>query len=180
MKGEDLRKLVKEEIKDFFKTRKYSLEDELILENEIILGELLDPGNHYEYWGSKGWYNYKDVNNVTFFVRLTYQPLSTPYFELKTGWLDEEDNPQYEPSVPPVSPNSSAIDLDKRSNTLAKIYRDEVLPFFKTQTLSEKMVIKPISPSRSRFSRMLISKFTSTVDFDVDLENLEIYKRSKK
>ena len=113
MKVKILQELVKSELKEFFKTNKYSLEDELILENEIILSELLDAEDSYEYEGSKGLYYYKDANNVKFFVRLTYQPLSDPYFELKTGWLNSQGKPQYEPSTPPLSPDSSAIDLDK-------------------------------------------------------------------
>lgn len=177
MKLKDFQESIKNEITEFFKHNKYSLEDELILENEIILSELLDPEDSYDYEGNKGLYYYKDINNVPFFVRLTYQPISNPYFELKTGWLDKSKKPQYEPSTPPISPDSSSIDLDKRSNTLAKIYRDEILPFFKNQKLSNKMVIKPISPSRSRFSRMLINKFTPREDFDVDLENLIVYKK---
>jgi hypothetical protein len=177
MKKLELQKLIQKEVKEFFKQNPYSLEDELILENEIIISELLDPENSYEYEGSKGLYYYKDANNVTFFVRLTYQPLTNPYFELKTGWLNKQGKPQYEPSTPPISPNSSAIDLDKRSNTLARIYRDEILPFFREQELSNKLVIKPISPSRSRFSRMLINKFTPKQDFNIDSENLTIYKK---
>jgi len=177
MKVEDLQELIKSELKEFFKTNEYSLKDELILENEIILSELLDPEDSYEYEGSKGLYYYKDANDVTFFVRLTFQPLSEPYFELKTGWLNKQGKPQYEPSTPPLSPDSSVIDLDKRSNTLAKIYRDEILPFFKQQPLSDKMVIKPISASRSRFSRMLISKFTPKAEFNIDLEKLIVYKK---
>ncbi len=177
MKVEDLQELIKSELKEFFKTNEYSLKDELILENEIILSELLDPEDSYEYEGSKGLYYYKDANDVTFFVRLTFQPLSEPYFELKTGWLNKQGKPQYEPSTPPLSPDSSVIDLDKRSNTLAKIYRDEILPFFKQQDLSDKMVIKPISASRSRFSRMLISKFTPKSKFNIDLEKLIVYKK---
>lgn len=173
----ELQKLIQKEVEEFFKQNPYSLEDELILENEIIISELLDPESSYEYEGRKGLYYYEDVNNVTFFVKLTYQPLSDPYFELKTGWIDKQGRPQYEPSTPPISPNSSAIDLDKRSNTVAKIYRDEILPFFKKQELANKIIIKPISASRSRFSRMLISKFTSNRDFTINLENLTVYKK---
>lgn len=177
MKKLELQKLIQKEVKEFFKQNPYSLQDELILENEIILSELLDPEDSYEYEGSKGLYYYRDINNVTFFVRLTYQPLSDPYFELKTGWMDKQGKPQYEPSTPPVSPDSSAIDLDKRSNTVAKIYRDEIVLFFKQQNLANKMVVKPISPSRSRFSRMLLNKFTPKQDFTIDQENLIVYKK---
>jgi hypothetical protein len=177
MKKLELQKLIQKEVKECFKQNPYSLEDELILENEIIISELLDPEDSYEYEGRKGLYYYKDINNVIFFVRLTYQPLSDPYFELKTGWLDKQGKPQYEPSTPPISPDSSAIDLDKRSNTVAKIYRDEIVPFFKKQDLADRMVIKPISHSRSRFSRMLINKFTPKQDFTIDQENLVVSKK---
>lgn len=174
MKKQDLQKLVEQEIKSFFKTHKYSLEDELILENQIILGELLDPSNVYPYSGSRGLCTYIDSTDVTYFVRLIYQPTSEPYFELKTGWIDSNGKPKYEPSFPPISSRSSAIDLDKRSNTLAKIYRDEILPFFKSQSLSNKMIIKPISDSRARFSRIMINRLTPKEDFNIDLDNLEI------
>jgi hypothetical protein len=177
MKVKALQELIKSELREFFETNEYSLKDELILENEIILSELLDPEDSYEYEGSRGLYYYKDANNITFFVRLTYQPLSDPLFELKTGWINKQGKPQYEPSTPPIAPDSSTIDLDRRSNTLAKIYRDEILPFFKEQDLSNKMVIKPISASRSRFSRMLINKFTPKEDFNIDSENLIVYKK---
>jgi hypothetical protein len=174
MKFEDLHDIVKEELKEFFKTNPYSLKEEMIITNEVMLGELLNPDNSYSYInGGKGVWKYKDMNDVEFIVRLTYQPTSNPYLEFKTGWTNSEDKIQYEPSIPPISPNSSAIDWDKRSDTVAKIYRDEILSFFKQQNLTDTMVIKPISSSRMKFAERLVKKFTSK-DFTIEFKEKEI------
>jgi hypothetical protein len=178
VKINELKRIIKEEIGKFFLTREYSLEEELILENEIYLSELLDPEDYYEYEGGKGLYTYKDSNEDEFFVRLAYTPLTTKsYFELKTGWIGKNGRPVYEPSIPPYSPKASAIYLQKRSNTVAKIYKDEIVPFLKKQTLADTMVVKPISDSRKRFAQMLLKKFTPSEDFNVDLENLIVVKK---
>ena len=174
MKLNNLKKLIKEELEEYFKTNSYSLKDELIIENEIILGELLNPDNSYPYKKvSKGFFTYEDLNGVKFFVRATYTPEPQNYFEFKTGWFDENEKVNYDPSIPPVSPNSSAIDWDKRSDTVAKIYRDEILPFFKQQALTNLMVIKPISSSRMKFAERLVKKFTPN-EFKIDFKDKEI------
>ena len=154
----ELQELIKEEIRIILKSESLSEAEEWMTEDAILLGELLNPDKSYNYTGSKGWFTYLDSMNNTFFVRLAYQPLSTgPYFELKTGWYDEEGVPHYDPAVPP---NSTAMDWDKRSDTVAKIYRDEILPFFKRTTLSDILMILPISVSRYQFSIRLVDKFT--------------------
>jgi hypothetical protein len=174
MKLDDLKKIVKEELQKHFESHPYSLEDEMIITNEVMLGELLNPDNSYPYINKgKGIRGYKDMNDVEFIVRLTYQPTSPPYLEFKTGWFDENGKITYEPSIPPVSPNSSAIDWDKRSDTVAKIYRDEILPFFKQQTLTNFMVIKPISSSRMKFAERLVKKFTPD-EFKTEFKDKEI------
>lgn len=178
MKQNRFREILEEEINIFFKSNLYSLEDELILENEIILGEMLDISDYYPYEGLKGLYTYKDDNGDEFFVRLAYQPIgSNPFFELKTGWLDENGKAHYEPSTPPYSPKSSSIYLQKRSNTLAKIFKDELIPFFEQQNLSNIIIIKPISASRSRFSRIMLNKLVPKNKFNVNLDELTITKK---
>jgi len=174
MKLDNLKKIVKEELQKHFKSHPYSLEDEMIITNEIMLGELLNPDNSYPYEKvSKGFFTYNDLNGVKFFVRAAYTPEPLNYFEFKTGWFDENGKATYEPSIPPVSPNSSAIDWDKRSDTVAKIYRDEILPFFKQQTLTNFMVIKPISSSRMKFAERLVKKFTPD-EFKIEFKDKEI------
>ena len=172
-----LSKIVKSEIEEFFKEHTYSLSDELMLENSILIGELLDPDTGYDYQGQKGTYTYKDISGDTFFVRAHYVPPPTNYLEFKTGWLDEKGRPQYEPSTPPHSKNSSAIYATKRSDTVAKIYRDEILPFFEKQDLTDLLVIKPISASRLKFAERLVRKFTPTDKFDIEYGSPLIIKK---
>jgi hypothetical protein len=174
MKLEKLYDIVKEEIQKYFENHPYSLKDKLLMETDILLGELLNPDNSYSYEKvSKGFFTYNDLNGVKFFVRAAYVPEPQNYFEFKTGWFDENEKITYEPSTPPTSPNSSALDWDKRSDTVAKIYRDEILPFFKQQNLTDTMVIKPISSSRMKFAERLVKKFTPE-GFEVEFKSKEI------
>jgi hypothetical protein len=170
MKKLDLIKLIENEIKDYFKSNPYSLKEEMILMNEITLGELLNPNNSLPYTGKKGWYFYDDPRGTKFFVRVFYNPVRE-YFEFKTGWLDDNNSPQYEPSVPYGDKKSSSIDIHSRTDTVAKIYRDEVLPFFLTQNLSNILIIDPISESRGKFAERLVNKFTPKEKFDIEKES---------
>lgn len=178
MKLNEIREIIKQELNEYFKIHEYSLEDDLIMTNEITLGELLNPEHSYPYYGDKELWKYKDMNDVEFFVRLTFQPLSkNPYLEFKTGWINKKGRAQYEPSIPPISPKSSAIDWDRRSDTVAKIYRDELLPYFEKQNLSNMMVIKPISTSRMKFAERLVKKFTPLDKFDIEYGNPLIIRK---
>ena len=168
MKLDNLKQIINEELENYFKTNSYSLKDELIITNEVIMGELLNPDYSYPYEGKNGYYEYKDMNGVTFFVRLTYHPSSHNYMEFKTGWLDSNNKPQYEPSVPPHSPNSSSKDMDRRSDTVAKIFRDEILPLFDSQDLTSLLMIKPISSSRMKFAERLVKKFTPEGKYNIE------------
>jgi hypothetical protein len=174
MKFEDLHNIVKEELKEYFKTNPYSLKDEMLIETDILIGELLNPDNSLSYEKvSKGFYTYKDPNGVKFFVRAAYTPEPQNYFEFKTGWFDKNGKATFEPSVPYGNQETSALDINSRSDTVAKIYRDEILPFFKQQNLTDTMVIKPISSSRMKFAERLVKKFTSE-DFTTEFKEKEI------
>lgn len=175
-KIERLRSIVQEEIKSFFQNHPYTLMDRFILENEIIIGELLNPDNALPYKGDKGWFYYTDPQGVEFFVRAFYNPIRD-YIELKTGWLDENGNPTYEPSIPYGNEKSHTKDIHSRSDTVAKIYRDEILPFFDSQNLSNTLIIDPISPSRSKFSERLANKFTPQGKYDIEKDGLKIIIR---
>jgi hypothetical protein len=172
MKLEKLRDIVKEEIQKYFENRPYSLKDELLMETDILLGELLNPDNSLPYGGNKGFYLYDDPSGVTFFARAYFDPINE-YLEFKTGWLDESRNPIYEPSVPYGNEKTSIKNIHFRSDTVAKIYRDEILPFFKQQNLTDTMVIKPISSSRMKFAERLVKKFTPE-GFEVEFKSKEI------
>jgi hypothetical protein len=174
MKLDNLKEIVKEELQNHFKNHPYSLKDEMIITNEVILGELLNPENSLLYEKvSKGFYTYEDPNGVKFFVRAAYVPEPQNYFEFKTGWFDQNGKVTYEPSVPYGNQETSTLDINSRSDTVAKIYRDEILPFFKQQTLTDIMVIKPISSSRMKFAERLVKKFTPE-DFTTEFKDKEI------
>lgn len=125
----------------------------------IIMGELLNPDESFNYEGDKGLYFYKDSLDNEYFVRLVYQVTSDPYFEFKIGWFEDNNisKPRYNPPLPP---NVTALDNNKRGNTVAKIYRDELIPRFEQNDLSNQLIIKPISDSRYQFSIRLVKKFT--------------------
>lgn len=166
-------------LKDIFneivKDRDYqTLNDKLdknIFESYYILGELLNPNNSYEYKEHEtldGCWYFIDDHSGEFFVRLIYQPILKPYFEIKMGWLDVEDNSD-------IYKRSSKREIDdKRSDTIAKIYRDEILNRF--LVLSQKLnckelKIKPLDIKRYQFSIRLISKFTDKNLFIIDETN---------
>ena len=89
---------------------------------------------------------------------MVYQPITEGYFEVKPGWLDENNKPKYDKL--PFKINS--IDWDKRSDTVAKIYKDEFLPFFLNQNLTDLLKFKPIDNQRYYFSLRLVKKYKPT------------------
>lgn len=134
-----------------------SIIEENLMDTHVMLAELLNPNNAYEYRQSNisNMYLFTDMYDNTFFVRLAFQPIGDGYFEVKSGWLDENQKAQYKKL--PV--NSSGQDWDTRSDTVAKIYRDEIVPFFEKQTTIDTMVFKPIDLQRYYFSLRMINKF---------------------
>jgi hypothetical protein len=139
-------------------------EETLFEEEDRLMAEVVNPdGERFEYEESniKSLYTYKDSRGNLYFVRVFFNPLSTnPHFEFKTGWFKDNDisKPIYDPHLPP---NTTGMDNLKRRNTVAKIYRDEILPFFiKNKDLSNKLYIKPISHSRHIFSKRLVKNHT--------------------
>jgi hypothetical protein len=130
--------------------------DENLFENYILLGELLDPNNSYEYTKiNRNTYGYIDASGNNFYVKITYQPTQEPYMEVKAYWIDLKTNkPVYD-----KLPNVTAKDWDKRSNTVAKIYQDEIIPFFKSQDLTDLMVFLPLDPKRYQLSIRMVKKF---------------------
>jgi hypothetical protein len=132
--------------------------DENWYESHIMLAELLNPNNAYEYTKKGiGWYYYTDSMGVTYGVRAVYQPIEpVPYFELKTWWENNDCSPVYDTP----SHKSTAKDWDKRSNTVAKIYRDEIVPFLINNTYSNVLKIVPKDQQRYYFSKRLVEKFS--------------------
>lgn len=148
-----------------------------LYETYSILSELLDADDAYQYQSvGKGIWSYADQSGEEYYVRLAYVPnLSSDedgYLELKTYWM-KDGKPQYSD----IKPDSSTIDLHKRSNTVAKIFRDEVIPFFRSQQLTKAIKIFPIDKVRYRLSKIMVKKYCPS-DFEIKyLDNrIEITK----
>jgi hypothetical protein len=128
-----------------------------IYESWVIMSELLDPNKSYDYKEvGKGFWIFEDRNDITYFVRLTYQPVKEPFYELKIGWFDKDGHQQY------YKQTKDEIEIDsQRSDTIAKIYRDEVIPMFIKSEHSGEMHILPLKedPARYKFFLRMAQKF---------------------
>jgi hypothetical protein len=151
--------------------------NEWLQEEDNLMDEVVNPeGDKFEYKQiKKGLFTYEDSLGNLYFIRMTYQPTDSPYFEIKIGWFENNNlsKPKYEPNLPS---NSTSLDNIKRRNTVAKIYRDEILPLFlQSSKLSNKLIIKPISNSRFIFSQRLIQNNTPK-EFNIvtDKDNIVI------
>lgn len=145
--------------------------DKNTFESYYILGELLNPNNAYKYKKHEtldGCWYFIDNHSGEFFVRLIYQPILKPYFEIKMGWLDAEDSSDIYKRI-----SKREID-DRRSDTIAKIYRDEILNYFiklSKELNCNELRIKPLDIKRYQFSIRLITKFTNSNLFTIDETN---------
>jgi hypothetical protein len=140
-------------------------------EEDKLMVEVVNPdGEIFEYKESniKGLFVYRDSYNNLYFARIFFNPIEdNPHFEFKTGWFEDNNisKPKYNPHLPP---NTTGMDNLKRRNTVGKIYRDEILPFFKqNQNISNKLHINPISHSRHIFSQRLVKNHTPK-DFNIE------------
>ncbi len=157
MKLQDIIKQVYEE-QSYANSKSWTQQN--LYETYAFISEMLNPDDAYNYAAfGKGIWSYKDSKDNEYYVRLAYVPdlrdEYNSYLELKTYWL-QNGKAQYSD----FRPNVSTIDLHKRSNTVAKIYRDEIVPFFKSQNLSNIIKIFPIDSARYRLSKMMVKKYT--------------------
>ncbi len=129
--------------------------------NYVLLGEFLNPNNSFDYWEEfKGYFIFKDDSGYEFYARVMYNVTKTPHFEMKMGWVDVQGVNQY------LRQHAREVD-ERRTNTVAKIFRDEVLPYFEEQTLSDILVFKPIDIKRYQFTIRMVKKFTNMEKFDI-------------
>jgi hypothetical protein len=157
-----------------------SLQETLLEEEDKLMAEVVNPdGDYFSYQelNPKGLFVYEDSQDNLYFARIFYQSTSTPYFEFKAGWFEDNDmsKPKYDPQLPP---NVMGMDNLKRRNTIAKIYRDEIIPYFKEKSsLSNTLIINPISDLRYTFSKRLVQNHTPK-DFSIqyDDENKKFIK----
>lgn len=139
---------------DYIKLESYI--DKNLFESYFILGELLNPDNSYNYKEKmRGYWVFTDNFGYDFFIRIFFQPLeeTESYFEMKMGWEDLEKQQKY------LRQPAREID-EKRSDTIAKIYKEELIPFFLDQNLNDSLKILPLDIKRYQFFKRLVDKFT--------------------
>ena len=131
--------------------------DEANISSALLLGELLNPDEAYPYIYHLGMYKFKDDDGYIFGAIMTSSTSKIePFCEFKTFWFDPKTSrPVY--SVLPQ--NTSGIVGSKRSDTVAKIFRDEIIPKFKQQDFAQILVFNPINHQRYLFSMRMIKKF---------------------
>lgn len=123
----------------------------------LMLVELLNPSNAYEYVNQKNeiWY-FTDATDIKFYaIMVAYPGKIEPFYEFKTWWIDPDTNQRVYTKLP----DTTTRDLDRRSDTVAKIFRDEIIPKFKNQTYAEILVFNPADSPRYHFSLRMIKKF---------------------
>lgn len=157
MKMIEILKELIQEIQDKQKTpQKLSVLDENMLVTDLLLSELFDPANAYDYSEYSGIFYYTDSGGVRFCVRLTYMPAKEPYWELKSWWVDPKTK---KPVYSYLPDDTTSTDLIRRSDTTAAIFRDKLIPLFEKQGNSNIMKIFPMDSRRFNYSLRLAKKF---------------------
>ena len=157
MEKPKLKQLIKDELQKILDDHTYgklNLVDKNLFESYWLLGELLNPEYSYPYKQEmKGYWVFKDDTGYEFFIRLVFQPVDKGYWEVKMGWVDLPNQSKY------LRQPAREID-EKRSDTIAKIYRDEIIPFFINQDFNNILKVIPLDIIRYQFSIRLVKKFT--------------------
>lgn len=152
--------------------------EESNLTSSLLLGELLNPDHAYQYINNGGLFMFKDDDNIIFGAIMNSGTGKLGnYCEFKTFWFDPETRRRIYDKLPQ---NSSGIIGTRRSDTVAKIFRDEIIPNFKKQDFANILVFNPVSNQRYLFSIRMIKKFIPK-DWEIE-ENYPkqiIIKKSK-
>ena len=156
MKPSELKQLIREEIHKINLSHDYQELDIVgknLFESYWLMGELLDPTNSYPYEElTKGYWVFEDDGGYEFFVRMLFQPVGEGYWEIKMGWVDLPKQQKY------LQQSAREID-ERRSDTIAKIYKDEILPRFISQNYHNTLKIIPLDIKRYQFTKRLINKY---------------------
>lgn len=139
--------------------------DESNMTNALLLGELLNPDNAYDYQHYAGLYGFKDDDDIWFgAIMISSLSKDLPFCEFKTFWTEPKSKKRIYNYLPP---NSSGIVGSRRSDTVAKIFRDEIIPKFKNQNFAKILVFNPVNHQRYLFSIRMIKKFIP-VDWSIE------------
>jgi len=178
MNTSELKQLIKEEFSKISVDSDYTtlnILEQNLFESYWLLGELLNPNNAYEYSKvGNGFWVFEDSRGYDYFVRVLFQPTNEGYLEVKMGWVDLPKQEKY------LQQPNREID-EGRSDTIAKIYRDEIIPFFQNQNLNNTMVISPLDIKRYQFSIRLVRKYTpNSIEIIEDKPNTITLKNKNK
>ena len=140
---------------DYKKLTKW--EDINQFESYYLIGELLNPSHSYDYTKiGNSTFTFKDRNDIEYLLKLVYYSKNEEYvLEFKLGWLDDNGKIHYKK-------NHNLENIDSfRSDTIAKVWRDEILPLFKKQKLTNILVFNPLNNDIKRylFSLKMVQKF---------------------
>lgn len=120
-----------------------------------LIFEFFEPNNSYTYEKvGVGLWKYKDEGGNIFFVSCSKVDRNS-YLEFETWWEDSSGNKIYD-KVPKIGNN---VELNKRGNTISKIFRDEIIPMFQSMKKYNSIVILPVTISRYLFTMRMIKKF---------------------
>ena len=122
------------------------------------LCEVTDINNVYPYKSSEGFVaTFQDNNNIQHFIRIVYQPLRQPRYDLKFGFFDEKGKPSYDrPNL-----HYNLHPDEKIYNTHLSILLQQFLEkddFFGKANI-DKLYLPAIDHLRYRLFRKSINKF---------------------
>ena len=96
-------------------------------------------------------------DGIKFYVELIFRNKvisELSHYEFQTSWLGDHG---IEFEDPPKSSESN-----KRSNTVALIFRDEIVPYFMSQSNTNRRVVEPTNSVRKRYFKMLVNNFVGS------------------
>jgi hypothetical protein len=133
------------------------------------MSEILNPENSFVYQKeSKELFTYLDSLNNKYFLLLEKQ-ISKGNIECKIGWINEANQPMYEPSLPEnIIPEDDFI----RGNTVCKIFIEEVLPLCKDRRT--KILFNCINDKSLAFTERVLEKFVDSALFQITKKDREI------
>lgn len=74
-----------------------SLNEQLDIQTYYYLVEIMDKSDSYQYESTDKFSAvFLDDNGIKHFIRIIYQPLSIPRYDVKIGFYDEQGKPSYE------------------------------------------------------------------------------------
>jgi hypothetical protein len=145
-----------------------TLDEQLDIQTYYYLVEVMDLSNIYPFNATdKFSATFVDDNKIQHFIRIAYQPLNKPRFDVKIGFFDEKGNPVF--TRPNLHYNLGPD--QKIFNTHIYIFVKKFLEednfFEKSKKLESdgKLYLPAIDRSRYRLFRMALNKFLDATKY---------------